>query len=177
MGSAKCNRGRFSTLKTVRTLTSGMRMKGSIFAMLMVIQGSMAFGQSSVGALGGASDAAQRVFDGRTQEPVDTIMDASTAEVRPQYPGSDTAMYSYLRNSITFPKDEAEQKLSGKVIVQFVIGKDGKVDQVKVLRGADPALDAEAVRAVRAMPSWTPARMNGKPVATRYVVPINFVAE
>ena len=86
-------------------------------------------------------------------------------------------MYSYLRNSITFPKDEAEQKLSGKVIVQFVIGKDGKVDQVKVLRGADPALDAEAVRAERAMPSWTPARMNGKPVATRYVVPINFVAE
>ena len=86
-------------------------------------------------------------------------------------------MYRYLRNSIIYPKDEAEKKLSGKVYVQFVIGKDGKVDQVKVLRGVDPALDAEAVRAVRAMPSWIPARMNGKPVATRYVLPINFVAD
>ncbi|MEO5585318.1 MAG: energy transducer TonB [Flavobacteriales bacterium] len=154
-----------------------MRMNGSVLTLLLVMLGSAGFAQSSVGALGRASDRAQQVFDGRTQESADTIHDGAAVEVQPQYPGSDTAMYRYLRNSIIYPKDEAEKKLSGKVYVQFVIGKDGKVDQVKVLRGVDPALDAEAVRAVRAMPSWIPARMNGKPVATRYVLPINFVAD
>ena len=151
-------------------------MNGSVLTLLLVMLGSAGFAQSSVGALGRASDRAQQVFDGRTQEPADTVYDGAAVEVQPQYPGSDTAMYSYLRNSIIYPKDEAEKKLSGKVYVQFVIGKDGKVDQVKVLRGVDPALDAEAVRAVRAMPLWIPARMSGKPVATRYVLPINFVA-
>ena len=154
-----------------------MRMSGPIVVVWLMLTVDLAFGQSSVGALGGASDAAQRVFNGRAARSPATIRDASEVEVMPHYPGGDTAMYSYLRNTIIYPKDGAAGKVSGKVLVQFVIGTDGKAGQVKVLRGAAPALDAELVRAVRAMPPWVPARMNGKPVSTRYVVPINFVAE
>ena len=137
-----------------------MRMNGSVLTLLLVMLGSAGFAQSSVGALGRASDRAQQVFDGRTQEPADTVYDGAVVGggqlARMMAPAA-TAMGVTLR--VLVESDEESASLSSH---ETVVGLPG---------------DAEAVRAVRAMPSWIPARMNGKPVATRYVLPINFVAD
>lgn len=152
-----------------------MPISGPFLSIAAMLIGVMSYAQSSVGALGKASDAAQHVFDGRTQVPTDTIWDLAAVEVQPRYPGGDTAMYSYLARTIIYPEEEADKMIAGKVYVEFVVRKDGHVDQVKVRRSATPAMDAEAVRAIQAMPIWEPGRLQDKPVGTRYVIPINFV--
>lgn len=136
--------------------------------------GGMSLAQSSVGALGKASDAAQHVFDGRVQEPTDTIIDVASMDVQPEFPGGMAAMYEYLGSTIHYPDSAFLEKVQGKVFVQFVVGSDGKVRDAEVRRGVRKDLDDEAVRAIRAMPDWKPGQMNGKAVATRFTVPINF---
>ena len=67
-----------------------------------------------------------------------------------------------------------EQGVQGKVVVQFVVERDGSVSSVKVVRSVDPALDKEAVRVVQTLPRFTPGRQNGQPVRYRYTLPITF---
>ncbi len=139
--------------------------------------GMVAFAQSSVGSLGKSSDAAQKVFDRGLPESTDTIWELAAVQGQPVFPGGNAAMYRYLADSVNYPEAELSNKISGKVYVEFIVRKDGHVDQVKVRRSAAPALDAEAVRAIRAMPNWRPGTFDGKPVDTRFVVPIHFAAE
>jgi TonB family protein len=68
-----------------------------------------------------------------------------------------------------------ENGITGKVYVQFVIGKDGAVTNVKVMRSVDPYLDAEALRVIKAMPKWSPGEQRGKPVKVLFQLPVNFV--
>ncbi len=84
-------------------------------------------------------------------------------------------MEAYLIENVRFPRSEYDEGIHGKVYVQFMVNKDGSIQDVKVVRGVRPGLDAEAVRVVEGMPAATPDSMGGKPVSTRYVVPINFV--
>ncbi len=153
-------------------------LKGSaIWLGLVLLSSGMAFSQSGVKALGGASDAAQRVFDNRVQQPRDSAMDAGTVEQPPEFPGGHAAMIRYLQKNMRYPEKAVLADVHGRVFVGFVVRKDGWVDEVKVLRGAAPALDAEALRVVRAMPAWTPGRSNGAPVAVRYTLPIIFAMD
>ncbi len=174
---AKCNRVEVRPLENVQCVNLIMCRSRTVLAFSALLIGMVAFAQSSVGALGKSSEAAQQVFDRGLQQPSDTIWDVGAVQVQPQYPGGDTAMYNYLVESIVYPEGEGNIRLAGKVYLEFIVRKDGRVDQVNVRRGASPALDAEAVRVVRAMPRWTPAFMNGKPVDTRYMLPIMFMAE
>ena len=128
-------------------------------------------------ALGGASDAAQRVFDNAVQQPEDSVMDVGAVEQPPEFPGGYAAMIQYLQKNTRYPDDAVLNNVQGKVFVEFVVRKEGSVDQVKVLRGAAPALDAEALRVVRAMPAWTPGRTGNAPVAVRYTLPIVFTLD
>lgn len=139
--------------------------------------GMVAFAQSNVGALGKSSDAAQKVFDRGLPEVTDTIWDLAAVQEQPEFPGGNDAMYRYIADSIIYPEEELSNKISGKVYVEFVVRKDGHVDGVKVRRGAPAAFNAEAVRAIRAMPTWKAGMIDGKPVDTRFVMPINFVAD
>jgi len=139
-----------------------------------MLVGVMSYAQSSVGALGKASDTAQQVFDHRLQVPTDTIIDVDSMEVQPEFPGGMVAMYDYLASKIHYPDEAFKEKVQGKVFVQFVVGSDGKVRDAKVRRGVRRDLDEEAVRAISAMPPWKPGKMNGKAVATRFTVPIDF---
>lgn len=107
-----------------------------------------------------------------TEEP--EALELSEVEVKPAFPGGEAAMYKFLCEQIRYPAEAAEDGASGKVIVQFVIEKDGSVSNVKVLRGKHPALDREAVRVVKLMPDWTPGRLGDKPVRCIYCLPINF---
>lgn len=95
-------------------------------------------------------------------------------EEQPRYPGGTNALMTYLRDNIKYPAEAAKAGIQGKVIVQFVVGKDGTVRDVKPIRNISPELDAEAVRVVAAMPKWVPGYQRGEAVNVRYTLPVNF---
>lgn len=98
----------------------------------------------------------------------------AVVEQKPQFPGGDAAMYSWIGSNMNYPAQAAEEGVSGKVTVQFIVEKDGSISNVKVVRGKHPALDAEAVRVVKKMPKWVPGRNNGAPVRVTYLLPVTF---
>jgi periplasmic protein TonB len=98
-------------------------------------------------------------------------------EQMPKFPGGDLELRKFLANSVKYPVDAMKNKIQGKVFVGFVIGKDGSVKDAKIVRGADPLLDAEALRVVKSSPKWQPGKQKGKEVAVQYTIPINFVLQ
>ncbi|MBL7964102.1 MAG: energy transducer TonB [Flavobacteriales bacterium] len=98
-------------------------------------------------------------------------------EQMPQFPGGEEALLRYLNNTVQYPEMEAKAGIQGKVYVQFTVGKEGSISDVKVMRGVQngPGLDREAVRAIQAMPKWSPGKMNGRPVSVRYTLPVIFM--
>lgn len=95
-------------------------------------------------------------------------------EGMPQFPGGEAALMQYLSQNIRYPKEAMEAKTQGRVIVQFVIEKDGSISGAHVVKSVNPQLDAEALRVVNAMPNWTPGTQNGQTVRVKYAVPISF---
>ncbi|HKK60774.1 MAG TPA: energy transducer TonB [Salinivirga sp.] len=95
-------------------------------------------------------------------------------EQMPEFPGGQGELFKYISQNIQYPAIAKENGIQGKVFIQFVVGKDGSITNVTVLRGVDPSLDKEAVRVVKNMPKWKPGKQRGKPVYVRYQVPINF---
>lgn len=95
-------------------------------------------------------------------------------ENMPEFPGGDLALRKHIAQNVVYPEIAKENGLSGKVFVQFVINQRGEVENVKIARGVDPALDKEAIRVVQSLPKWKPGSQRGKPVKVSYTVPINF---
>ena len=98
----------------------------------------------------------------------------TVVEQMPMFPGGDAALMSYLANNIHYPTVAAENGVQGRVIVGFVVERDGSITDVSVLRGVDSALDREAMRVVKGMPRWTPGKQNGSAVRVKYQVPVMF---
>jgi len=92
----------------------------------------------------------------------------------PEYPGGSMAMFEYLSKSIKYPKEAEEAQKEGRVIVTFIVNKDGSINDARVVKSVDPALDTEALRVINGMPNWTPGRQNGKVVNVKYTIPISF---
>jgi len=96
-------------------------------------------------------------------------------ESMPEFPGGgQEALFKYLQKEMKYPQVAKENGIQGTVFVNFVVGKDGKIRDVKVLRGVNKMLDDEAIRVVKAMPSWSPGKQRGKPVSVSYNLPIKF---
>lgn len=95
-------------------------------------------------------------------------------EQMPQYPGGQEALMEYLKQNIIYPKVAMENGIQGRVIVSFVIGADGSISDIKVLRSLSPETDAEAIRVIKNMPKWIPGKQSGKAVAVSYILPITF---
>ena len=95
-------------------------------------------------------------------------------EQMPVFSGGSKSFQEFLIGSIKYPSEAAKNGITGKVYVSFVVGKDGSILNAKVVRGADPLLNTEALRVVNSMPKWTPGKQNGKEVAVQLTVPINF---
>jgi len=95
----------------------------------------------------------------------------------PSFPGGDGAMLSYLGKNIKYPTLAKESGIQGTVYVTFVVEKDGRVSDVKVLRGIGGGCDEEAIRVVKSMPRWTPGKQRGKPVKVQYNLPCRFVLQ
>jgi periplasmic protein TonB len=95
-------------------------------------------------------------------------------EEMPSFPGGDTEMMKFIYENIKYPEIAKENNIQGRVILRFCVTYKGAVDQISVLKGVDPALDAEAMRVVALLPPWKPGKQGGKPVNVWYSLPINF---
>lgn len=104
------------------------------------------------------------------EEEQDKIFEV--VEQQPQFPGG--SVNRWLADHIKYPVVAAENGISGRVVVQFVVERDGSVSQVRVVRGVDPSLDKEAQRVISSMPKWIPGKQNGQAVRSRFTVPVTF---
>ena len=95
-------------------------------------------------------------------------------EEMPSFPGGSAALMSYLSSNTKYPVVAQENGVQGRVIVSFVVERDGSISDVKVARSVDPSLDREAQRVVKSMPKWKPGKQNGSAVRVKYTVPVVF---
>jgi TonB family protein len=95
-------------------------------------------------------------------------------EEMPEFPGGDLELRKFIAENVKYPAEAKEKKIKGKVFVQFVINKDGNVEDVKLARGVDPLLDEAAMDVVKSLPQWKPGRQRGQNVKVSFTVPINF---
>ena len=87
------------------------------------------------------------------------------------FPGGQKALMEYLAANVQYPEETCAQ---GRVVITFVVEKDGSITEPKVVRSVDPALDEEALRVVRGMPKWYPGKQNGVSVRVKYTIPVSF---
>ena len=99
----------------------------------------------------------------------------TNVDCMPEFPGGTVALRQFIATSVRYPIQAMKENIQGKVFVSFVVDRDGSITQIKIVRGAHPLLDAEAVRVVTAMPKYSPGILNGKAVKVAYTIPINFI--
>ena len=124
-----------------------------------------------------ASANAQDKREKTTQTRKDTATDDKVYEVCEQMPifeGGDAALLKYLTDSVKYPELAKKHGVQGRVVIGFIVEKDGSLTDVKVLRHVDIALDAEALRVVKGMPKWIPGCQDEQLVRVRYNVPVSF---
>ena len=124
--------------------------------------------------LTGDVDDNQKTSD-NSSVPTDEIF--MVVEEQPEFPGGNAAMMKFLGHSVRYPVEAQEKGIQGRVIVNFVVNKDGSLTDVRVVRGVDSSIDAEAVRVIESMPKWKPGKQKGKEVNVRYTLPISFMLE
>jgi protein TonB len=109
-----------------------------------------------------------------TQEEGDEGEVFEIVEQNPSFPGGNEALMKWLNKNLKYPASAQDNGIQGRVLVQFVVNKDGSIVDPKVLRSVDPALDKEALRVVSAMPKWQPGKQRGKTVRVRFTLPVTF---
>ena len=108
------------------------------------------------------------------EAPVDFV----PYKTMPEYPGGQKELMYFLSQSVQYPVECQKGGIQGRVICQFAVAKNGKIEDVRVVRsGGHPLLDKEAVRVLRSMPKWIPGKKRGEPVRVKYTVPVNFALE
>ncbi|MCH3994517.1 MAG: energy transducer TonB [Prevotella sp.] len=95
-------------------------------------------------------------------------------EQMPSFPGGPSALMAYLNNNVKYPVVAQENGVQGRVVISFVVERDGSITDVQVVKSVDPSLDREASRVVRSMPRWNPGKQNGQAVRVKYNVPVSF---
>lgn len=122
---------------------------------------------------------ARDYFAGAINSPSTENSDADgqvyfTPELAPQYPGGQQALLSHIAQNLRYPANAINVQIQGRVVVKFVVKKDGSVGEVKIARGVDPTLDNETIRVVKTLNGFIPGKMNGTPVNCWYTLPITF---
>lgn len=130
-----------------------------------------------------ATDMMDNVKSEMTTTPLPVVQDSvdtskvvfEVVEVMPEFPnGGMGALMKYLGENIKYPAEAKEKKIQGRVTVQFIVNQDGSISDSKIIRGASPLLDAEALRVVGSMPKWKPGKQRGEAVRVKYTIPVMF---
>lgn len=104
--------------------------------------------------------------------PVEPVVD--TPDEQAEFDGGQQALMTWLSQNMQYPQEAVDADAQGRVLVGFIVNKDGSIDEVKVVKSIHPALDAEAVRVVKSMPKWKPGKKDGKSVRVSYTLPMTF---
>ncbi|MDR1112679.1 MAG: energy transducer TonB, partial [Bacteroidales bacterium] len=98
-------------------------------------------------------------------------------DILPEFPGGFAKMYEHLRDNLKYPDDAVKASISGKVVLQFIVERDGSISNITPLYTLFPSCDAEAVRVIKSMPKWTPGSVKGRSVRAYYTIPIAFILQ
>ena len=110
----------------------------------------------------------------KKEDVTEEIFDGFRVSVLPEFPGGDPARMDFLRQNIRYPIKEKRAGIQGTVWIEFVVGKDGKIEDAHVLHGIGEGCDEEALRVVNEMPKWTPGKQRGIPVRVRFQMPVTY---
>ena len=121
-----------------------------------------------------APDASDTATETAAPAPTPTDSVYEVAEVMPEFPGGTQALFKFISENLEYPQHAIDGQIEGRVVVQFVVDKAGKVGNIQVVRSIDKMLDQAAIDVVRALPDWKPGMQNGQPVNVRYTLPVNF---
>lgn len=161
-----------------QTLTDNLAVSDEAIALeeMMVVADKNTQNSSDEQTSEPAQDAESVAEPVKEEKTADTAANEvyTTVEKKPQFPGGEAALMKYVGENIRYPENAFKNKVQGRVIVQFVVQKDGKVGEVKILRGTDEELNNEAVRVIKSLPAFTPGEMDGKPVSVWYTFPVMF---
>lgn len=108
------------------------------------------------------------------EEEVQEEAPFQVVEKMPEFPGGTAALNAYLKKNIKYPSVCRENNIQGRVLIQFIVNKDGSIVEPEVVKSVNPYLDKEAIRVVSAMPKWTPGEQRGKTVRVKFTLPVNF---
>ena len=157
-----------------------VRPEDEILTQEEIEETNKAFGQTNVDGGRDERDQFQTavsavVVETPVEKPKETVVQVfRSVEQMPQFPGGEAALMKYLQSHINYPPMAVENGVQGRVVVQFVVDKTGKVGEVVVVRNVDKDLDKEAVRVCKSLPKFTPGRQNGQAVAVWYTLPVTF---
>ncbi len=121
-----------------------------------------------------APDASDTATETAAPAPTPTDSVYEVAEVMPEFPGGTQALFKFISENLEYPQHAIDGQIEGRVVVQFVVDKMGKVGNIQVVRSIDKLLDQAAIDVVRALPAWKPGMQNGQPVNVRYTLPVSF---
>lgn len=110
----------------------------------------------------------------KKEEPEDILYTETDISQSPEYPGGEEELMTYLSNNIKYPTRAVSSETEGRVVLGFVVDKNGNIDEIKILKGIGDGCDEEAIRVVNQMPKWKPGKNNGKPVNVYFNLPITF---
>lgn len=122
----------------------------------------------------GAIDPDKLTEHGKITQTVEPEKPVSIVEQMPQFPGGDAELMRFISGNLKYPTIAAESMIQGRVVIRFIVAKDGNVSNIEILRSLDPSCDKEAVRVVKSMPKWIPGMQNGRNVPVYYTLPILF---
>lgn len=108
------------------------------------------------------------------RQTIDGVQAFVVVEQMPQFPGGEDEMRKYIKENIKYPEEAKRNKVSGTVIANFIIDKEGKIRNARIMRGIDKSLNDEALRVINQMPNWLPGKQGGKPVPVTYTIPVKF---
>lgn len=151
--------------ETLKTQDELMNAKGSVS--IADVQGNNEDGAD-------IADLKQIVVEAPPEEKVVEEKVFDVVEQMPDFPGGMSALMQYLGKHIKYPVVAEENGIQGRVIVTFVVEKNGSITDVQVIKSVDPSLDKEAVRVVKSMPHWIPGKQNGSAVRVKYTLPVTF---
>jgi len=118
---------------------------------------------------------AKNADDAKKQSDIDNVKEILRfPEVKAEYPGGEKALLQWLHDNTNYPSDALENNKSGLVVVEFVVRGDGSISDVKIIKNVYPSLDNEAIRVVKAMGKWKPAKSGGREVPSYFTLPITF---
>lgn len=163
------NKKRTNRVRTLKYLALIPIVAGLLIVSNLEAMARMVTGESTEPVMTEEIVAATSLPIQQQEDPILTM-----ADIMPKFPGGDKELLKFLNNTISYPQIAHENDIEGRVVISFVVEKDGSITNPEAVKSVDPSLDEEAMRVIMLSPKWTPGQDKGKAVRVKYTIPIQF---